>query len=229
MIGLNKMVERLARVNEKLLNACKTAGREGEKVTLVAVSKTFPAEFLDAAISEGVTDLGESRVQEFEAKKPLVKGSARWHLIGHLQKNKVKKALQLFDLIQSVDSFALAEEISRRAEKEIEILVQVNSSGEDSKFGYEPSQLTDEVVKIAELNNIKVSGLMTIGPYTNDESKIRKSYKLVKELFDKLKRFETDKLRMKHLSMGMSGDFELAILEGANMVRVGSLIFGSRG
>ena len=139
MIAPVEIKSRLAEVNERIRNALISAGRADDTVTLVAVTKTFPAEYATAAIACGVTDIGESKVQESEAKQPLVKGSVRWHLIGHLQSNKVRKALEIYDLIQSVDSIKLAHEISKRAERDIEILVQVNTSGEDSKFGFEPA------------------------------------------------------------------------------------------
>jgi len=221
--------KRLAEVNERIRNALISAGRQDAPVTLVAVTKTFPAEYVTTAIECGVTDIGESKVQDSAAKKPLVRGRANWHLIGHLQTNKVRKALEIYDLIQSVDSYKLAREISNRTEREIEILVQVNTSGEDSKFGLEPPLAQEETLRIAELEHIRVMGLMTIGPYVADETAIRKSFGELRRMFEDLKKFENDKLKMAHLSMGMSGDFELALSEGANMLRVGSSIFGPRG
>lgn len=229
MIEPAQIKSRLAEVNERIEKARDKAGRKNEKITLVAVTKTFPPELITAAVASGVTDIGENRVQEFEVKKPKVTGSAKWHLIGHLQTNKVTKALELFDIIQSVDSVKLAMEISKRAEKEIEILIEVNSSGEDSKYGFEMDKAKDGILEIAELDNMRIMGLMTIGRFVDDEILIRKSFSPVKKMFDDLKKFENNRLKMVHLSMGMSGDFELAIDEGANMVRIGSLIFGPRG
>lgn len=229
---MNALVEiksRLEKVHDRIEKALISSGREGDSVRLIAVSKTFPAEYLSAAIGYGVTDLGESKVQESASKKPLVEGQARWHLIGHLQSNKVKKALQIYDLIQSVDSFKLAQEISRRAEHEIEILVQVNSSGEESKFGFSLDEAPEQVLEIAQLENVKVMGLMTIGRHAEDEIEIQKSFSDVRKIFEDLKRFENNKLSMTHLSMGMSGDFELALAQGATMLRIGSNIFGPRG
>lgn len=229
MIAPVEIKSRLAEVNERIRNALISAGRADAPVTLVAVTKTFPAEYATAAIECGVTDIGESKVQESEAKKPLVRGSVRWHLIGHLQTNKVRKALEIYDLIQSVDSYKLAREISRQASQPVEILVQVNTSGEDSKYGLEPSAAREEILRISELEHVRVMGLMTIGPYVEDESAIRKSFRELRRMFEDLVKFESDKLKMAHLSMGMSGDFELALAEGANMLRVGSSIFGPRG
>jgi pyridoxal phosphate enzyme (YggS family) len=229
MVEPAQIKSRLAEVYERIEKARDKAGRKNEKITLVAASKTFPPEYITAAIESGITDIGENRVQEFEAKKPKVKGSAKWHLIGHLQRNKVAKALELFDIIQSVDSLKLAKEISKRAEKETEILIEVNSSGEKSKYGFAMDKAEEQILKIAELENIRIMGLMTIGRFVDDEILIRKSFAPVKTMFEDLKKFENNRLKMVHLSMGMSGDFELAIDEGANMVRIGSLIFGPRG
>jgi pyridoxal phosphate enzyme (YggS family) len=229
MVGPEDIAANLARLREGIDRALEKAGRNGVNIVLVAVTKTHPAEYIDAAIKSGITDIGENRVQEFESKRPRIKGQARWHLIGHLQKNKINKALTLFDLIQSIDSFELAREISKRAEKDIEVLVQVNSSGEESKYGFEPDEAKEETLRIAELEHIRVKGLMTIGPFVDDEIMVRKSFVPVKEIFDDLKQCETDNVKMNYLSMGMSNDYAWAIAEGANMIRVGSLIFGPRG
>ncbi|HEQ99190.1 MAG TPA: YggS family pyridoxal phosphate-dependent enzyme [candidate division Zixibacteria bacterium] len=229
MVDPDKIKSGLSKVNQRIYKALEKAGRRDDEVTLVGVTKTFPPEYLTIAIECGLTEIGENRVQEFEAKKPKVKGRARWHLIGHLQSNKVKKAIELFDIIQSVDSYKLAKEISKRADGDFEILIQVNSSGEESKFGLEMDGAEEEILKIAELGNIRIMGLMTIGRFVEDETLIRKSFAPVKEMFEELKKYESDRFKMVHLSMGMSSDFELAIEEGANMVRIGSLIFGSRG
>jgi len=200
MNALIDIKSRLEIVHSQIEKGLISSGRENDSVRLVAVSKTFPAEYLSAAIGYGVTDLGESKVVESESKKPMVKGQAVWHLIGHLQTNKVKKALQIYDLIQSVDSLKLAREISKHASKEIEILVQINSSGEESKFGFSLDEASEQTLKISELENIKVMGLMTIGRHVQDEIEIRKSFADVRMIFDKLKKFENSKLSMTHLS-----------------------------
>jgi hypothetical protein len=228
MTSVAEIAKRLEQVNQKIARALENSGRAGDPVTLVTVSKTFPAENLSAAISAGASDIGESKVQEFEEKKPEVEGNARWHLIGHLQRNKVKKALPLFDMIQSVDSYKLAKEIDKRAEKPFQVLIQVNCSGEDSKFGLPLADAQDEILKMAELPKLDIRGIMTIGPLTDDESRIRASYSATRELFESMKQYQQENLKMEILSMGMSGDFELAIAEGATMVRVGSAVFGPR-
>ena len=229
MIGPEEIETNLARLRADIDLALEKAGRKNQNIILVAVTKTHPAEYIDAAIKCGITDIGENRVQEFESKRPQVMARARWHLIGHLQTNKINKALALFDLIQSVDSFKLAQEISKRAQADVEILIQVNSSGEETKYGFAPDQAKEETLRIAELEHIKVKGLMTIGPFVDDEIMVRESFIPVKKMFDDLKQSETDNVKMDYLSMGMSNDFPWAIAEGANMIRVGSLIFGARG
>jgi pyridoxal phosphate enzyme (YggS family) len=229
MVGPEEIETNLARLRADIDRALEKAGRKNENIILVAVTKTHPAEYIDAAIKCGITDIGENRVQEFESKRPRVMAQARWHLIGHLQTNKINKALALFDLIQSIDSFKLAEEISKRAQRDVEVLIQVNSSGEETKYGFTPDQAKEETLRIAELEHIKVKGLMTIGPFVDDEIMVRKSFVPVKKMFDDLKQSETDNVKMDYLSMGMSNDFAWAIAEGANMIRVGSLIFGARG
>ena len=228
MTSVAEIAKRLEQVKQKIARALENSGRAGDPVTLVTVSKTFPAENLSVAISAGASDIGESKVQEFEEKKPKVEGNARWHLIGHLQRNKVKKALPLFDMIQSVDSYKLAREIDKRAEKPFQVLIQVNCSGEDSKFGLPLADAKDKILKMAELPKLDIRGIMTIGPLTDDESRIRASYSATRELFESMKQYQQENLKMEILSMGMSGDFELAIAEGATMVRVGSAIFGPR-
>jgi len=228
MVVPAQLAERIALVRERIGKALTKAGRSGDSVRLVAVSKTFPAEYVSAAIAAGIGDIGENRVQECAVKKPQVAGSARWHLIGHLQTNKVSKALPLFDLIQSVDSRDLAQEISRRAEREVEVLAQINSSGEKTKHGFAPDSALEDILQLAQLEKIAVRGLMTIGPFVEDERLIRRSFAITRQLFERLKKCEHQKLRMVFLSMGMSSDFELAVAEGSNMVRIGSLIFGAR-
>jgi PLP dependent protein len=222
--------ENLQIIGEKMARAAEKSGRSAKEIILVAVSKTHPAEAIKAAVEYGVSDLGESRIQEAEPKIDLLGGIARWHMIGHLQSNKVKKAVTIFDMIQSVDSLKLAEEIDRRAGemgKRIDCLVEVNSSGEISKFGLEPEKVIDLLGEMNGLENINVCGLMTIGPLVDDEKRIREAFGLTRELF-----LESQKIMggaFATLSMGMSDDFEMAIAEGSTMVRVGTAIFGPRG
>ncbi|MCP4569719.1 MAG: YggS family pyridoxal phosphate-dependent enzyme [FCB group bacterium] len=223
------MAANLAAVNSKIAEAAFRAGRGGDEVTLVAVSKTYPAEAVTAAVEGGATDIGESRVQEAAAKIDQLGSVARWHLIGHLQSNKAAVAVRCFDLIHSVDSIALAQKISAQAvrqEKTIECLIEVNSSGEDSKFGFAPADIQACFSEIMALPGIRLRGLMTIGPLTTSEGSIKKAFALTRELFEKLKS-ELGK-DITTLSMGMSSDYETAIACGSTMVRVGTAIFGVR-
>jgi len=215
--------ENAAEVEARIARACERAGRSRSEVTLVAVSKTFPAEFIDEAIEAGITEVGENRVQEARDKKPLVRGSARWHLIGHLQTNKSKDAVKLFDVIQAVDSLELAEKLARAAGnqgKRLEIMLQVNIGDEPQKSGIARGEVDAVAKQAAALASLDVIGLMAIPPIGTPEE----SRPYFREL-----RSMRDALGLKHLSMGMSEDFETAIEEGSTIVRVGRAIFGTRG
>ena len=221
MLTPDEIRANIAAVSGRIEAACARAGRRRDDVRLVAVSKTFPAEAVDAAILAGMTDLGENRVQEARDKKPLVKGSARWHLIGHLQSNKAKDAVKLFDVIETVDSIALAEKIARAAAavgKRQEVLLQVNVGGEEQKSGAKPEETASIAKTIASMDGLLLRGLMTIPP---DDDDPRRWFRRMREL-----QIETG---LQELSMGMSEDFEIAIEEGSTMVRVGRAIFGARG
>ena len=215
--------DNIAAVEERIARACVRAGRAREDVTLVAVSKTFPAEFVDEAIAAGITDIGENRVQEARDKKPLVRDSVRWHLIGHLQTNKAKDAVKLFDVIEAVDSLDLAEKLARAAEsqgKTIDVMLQVNIGDESQKSGLGRGDVDAIAKQVAGLAPLRLIGLMAIPPVgTPDESR---------PYFRELRAMR-DALGLEHLSMGMSEDFETAIEEGSTIVRVGRAIFGSRG
>ena len=194
------------------------------------MTKTWPADVVQQAVEAGALILGENRVQEVEAKAGVVTGPVSWHLIGHLQRNKVKVALSLFDLIHSVDSMRLAQEISRRAKQAnmtARVLVQVNSSGEDSKFGVSPDAARDLVGQISELDYVKIEGLMTIGAFVADPENARPNFVALRKVRDHIA-MEMPHVLMQTLSMGMTNDFEVAIEEGATMVRVGTAIFGGR-
>ena len=223
---------RLTAVQEQIDAAAQRAGRHPESVTLVAVSKTFPVEAVEAAIAAGVTDLGENRVQEAEGKIPAVTGKAHWHLIGHLQKNKVNKALELFDLIHGVDSVELARAIGKRAERLgvlMRVLLQVNVSGADSQFGVEPKALSDEAERIAAVPGLTLDGLMCIAPHVEDPEEARPAFRQLAERFHALESaMHAAGHPWRHLSMGMSNDYPVAIEEGATLVRVGRAIFGER-
>lgn len=225
------IADNLERVRERISAAAVRAARKAEEILLVAVTKEVEPERIQQALDEGVTDLGENYLQEALLKQPEVTGQARWHFIGHLQRNKVKPALNAFDLIQSVDSLALAQEISRRANalgKEAEVLLQVNTSGEDQKFGLEPEETLSLAETISPLPGLRVQGLMTIGRFEPEPEAARKEFRQLAGIFRKLAELDLPSVKMRWLSMGMTHDFEVAIEEGANLVRIGRGIFGPR-
>jgi len=228
MAMYDQLRENVATVRRQIEESLRLSGREGTPVTIVAVSKRHPAEAVEAAIEAGMTDVGESRVQETVQKKPAVKGTCRWHLIGHLQSNKINKAIELYDMIQSIDSYELAVAINDRLNRPMDILLQVDSSGEETKFGIDPVEIRNVAAKVSSLGKVRICGLMTIGPLTEDETRIRHSFKLTKSLFESLKCEELPNCDMKYLSMGMSGDYRVAVEEGSNMLRIGTAIFGPR-
>ena len=223
------MAANLEAVERKITTACERAGRERNSVTLLAATKAQPPEAVKAAAQLGLTLFGENKVQEGKAKIPLCPGRLHWHLIGHLQSNKCREAVSLFEMIESVDSLALAQEINRRAEqfaKTMPILLEVNAAGEASKFGYRPEQLLAELEAINQLPRIEVHGLMTIPPWSPEAEKARPVFRQVRELKERCEQILGAPLP--RLSMGMSGDFEVAIEEGATIVRVGTALFGPR-
>ena len=197
----------------------------------MAVIKNIPTELVFQALGAGVTDLGENRIQEAQARYRLIREKfpgVAYHMIGHLQRNKVGQALDMFDIIQSVDSVRLLEEINKRATKFVPILIEVNTSGETSKFGIEPEK-TIELVRLAStFDKIKVRGLMTVGPLVADPDKIRPSFRKLRDLRDQIAARGFPGVEMEWLSMGMSDDFEVAVEEGSNMLRIGRVIFGER-
>jgi pyridoxal phosphate enzyme (YggS family) len=221
--------ENLIELRGRVADACEKYHRDTDDITIVAVTKTWPASMVRMAVAAGLHDIGESRIQEAEPKITEAGPIARYHLIGHLQSNKVQKALMLFDVIQSIDSLGLAEEISRRAVKlnrTVECLVQVNCSGEDSKHGVAPDTALDLIEKIRKLPSISLIGLMTIGPLTDDEDRIRETFRACREIFKRGEDIIGDQFDI--LSMGMTDDFPLAIAEGSTMIRVGTALFGTR-
>ncbi len=223
--------ENLALVNEEIKRAASKFGRNPEDIKLVAVTKTYGANIINEAISCGVTDIGENRVQEVMEKYDGVK-PVRWHIIGHLQKNKVKYIIDKAELIHSVDSFELAKEIDRQAKKigKVQnILIEVNISGEESKFGVSPEDCEDLCRQISEsFDNVKIQGLMTVAPYTQDERLLRNVFEGLRDLALEISNNEIEKVDMTELSMGMTNDYPLAISCGATIVRVGTGIFGKR-
>ena len=219
-------------VRERMEAAAARCGRKASDITLIAVSKLHSAEEVDAAAAAGITDVGENKVQEIISKQPQVRSALTWHLIGHLQTNKVKSVIDKVSVIHSVDSFHLAQEIDRRALQAglvKDILLQVNAAHEESKFGLDPKDVPQVFREILDsCPNVKIRGLMHIAPWSEDPEEIRPYFKEVKDLFDTLAAVEHPNADFKYLSMGMSHDFETAIEEGANIIRVGTSIFGER-
>ena len=226
---MDSIAENLAHVRGQIAQAAAKSGRDGSSVELVAVSKTHDAEKVRAAYEAGQTLFGESRVQEARVKIPELPSNLRWHFVGHLQKNKIRHALPLFELIHSVDSLALAQDMNRIAEEEglhPRILLEVNVAGEGSKFGFKPDALRAEMETLLALSRLSILGLMTIPPLAPEAEASRRSFAQVRELRDRLQtEFHVD---LAQLSMGMTNDFAIAVEEGATLVRVGTAIFGER-
>jgi pyridoxal phosphate enzyme (YggS family) len=221
--------QNLAEIRERISAAAARSGRAEADVELVAVSKTFPAESVRDAWDAGQALFGESRVQEAAAKIPALPGALRWHFIGHLQKNKVRRALPLFELFHGIDSLELARDIDRIAAEEgafPRVLLEVNVAGEATKFGFRPESLERDLEALIALPRLQIEGLMTIAPYADEPEHSRPFFRGLRELRDRLSTRSGASLTA--LSMGMSGDFEVAIEECATLVRVGSAIFGSR-
>ncbi len=215
---------------EEVRSKIKNANQDGREITLIAVTKTHTPDIINEAIDAGITDIGENKVQEILEKYDKVK-PVRWHLIGHLQTNKVKYIIDKVSLIHSVDSKKLMDEIDRQAKKHgicMEILIQVNITGEESKFGIKPSEIESFLEYAGGLGNIKVSGLMTILSKLDTDIANRLHFNNISNIFVDISKNKYDNVDMKFLSMGMSGDFETAVECGSNMVRVGSAIFGQR-
>lgn len=223
--------QNLIQVEEKINAACERAGRSRSEVTLIAVSKTKPIPMLSEIYEEGIRDFGENKVQEILEKYGELPEDIKWHMIGHLQRNKVKSVIDKVSLIHSVDSFRLAEEINIQAKKKnitVPILVQVNIAGEDTKFGITQEDAIALTEQIAELDNLRIQGLMTIAPLVNDPEDNRQYFRGIRQLSVDIRNKNIDNVCMDILSMGMTGDYEVAIEEGATMVRVGTGIFGAR-
>ena len=220
---------RLAQVRELMADAARKSGRTAEQIELVAVSKTHAAEKVQEAIEAGQLLFGESRVQEARAKIPLLPSRLRWHFIGHLQKNKIRHALPLFELFHGIDSLMLAQEMERIAEEEgirPRVLLEVNVAGEASKHGFSPEALRRDLEAALSLGRLTIEGLMTLPPLAPEAEASRQYFIALRKLRDQLEaEFE---VRLPQLSMGMSGDFPIAIEEGATLVRVGTAIFGER-
>ena len=219
------IAERVEAVRLQIADACRRSGRSPEDVTIVAVTKGFPAEAVRDAFAAGLSQFGENRVQEAQAKLPLLAGLAprpTWHMVGHLQTNKVKTALSLFDIIQSVDSLHLAQEIGRRAPQSVRVpvLLEVNVAGEAAKFGFSPDELPARAAEVRALPGLDVRGLMTVAPLVADAEAARPVFRRLREM--------GESLGLRELSMGMTDDFAVAVEEGATIVRIGRAIFGER-
>jgi pyridoxal phosphate enzyme (YggS family) len=226
---MSEIAKNLERVRTQIADAAKKSGRSLDDITLVAISKTHEAEKVRAAFDAGQQLFGESRVQEARAKIPLLPAATRWHFVGRLQKNKVRHALPLFELFHSVDSLDLAQQMNRIAEEEglhPRILLEVNVAGEGSKIGFAPETLRTQMETLLELPRLTIEGLMTLPPLAPEAEASRKYFVVLRELRD---RFASEfQIALPHLSMGMTGDFTVAIEEGATLVRVGTAIFGQR-
>ena len=223
--------ENLEAVRNNITKAAKDAGRDPKEVTLIAVSKTKPVSLLQEAYDAGVRDFGENKVQEITDKYPQLPKDIRWHMIGHLQTNKVKYIVDKVAMIHSVDSYKLAQEISRQAVKHdtcVDILIEVNVSGEESKFGVTTDQAPELILQISELPGIRIRGLMTVAPPVSDPIENKGVFCALSQLLVDIDAKNIDNVCMDCLSMGMSGDYTVAIAEGATFVRVGTSIFGER-
>jgi len=225
--------DNIRRFRDDLERECARLGRQASDITVVAVSKTMPAGAIRAARECGLTHFGENRIQEAKEKLPQVNIAPppTWHLVGHLQSNKAKDAVELFDLIQSVDSWHLADELNRRAlaaGKRQGVLIQVNTSGEEQKSGCDPWDVDELVGDVVALENLRTLGVMTIGPLTDDEEDIAPAFHELHSIFERLKTSDLHGGEMRHCSMGMSDDWKIALAEGSNMLRIGRAIFGER-
>jgi pyridoxal phosphate enzyme (YggS family) len=216
-------------IKEKIKKAALKANRNPEEIKLVAVTKTATIEQIKEAISAGVKIIGENKVQEAKEKYQILTADIEWHLVGHLQSNKVKYAIEIFDCIHSVDSIKLAQEIDKRSlqfGKITNVLLEVNVSGEETKYGIKPEEVEPFLKEISEFSRIRIRGLMTIAPIAEDKEEVRPYFRKLRELSEEIKSKSIKNVKMDYLSMGMTEDFEVAIEEGANMVRIGRGIFG---
>lgn len=225
------IAENIRQVRERIREACRMAGRDPGEVTLIAVTKTMPCEALMEAYAAGERIFGENRVQEILEKQPKLPSDVRWHMIGHLQRNKVKDVIDRAEMIHSVDSLRLAQEIETQAQKAdliAKILLEVNVAGEASKFGLKAEEVAPVCEELSCLPHIRVCGLMTVAPYTPIPEENREVFRKLKKLSVDIRLKNINNINMNVLSMGMTNDYEIAIQEGATMIRVGTGIFGER-
>jgi pyridoxal phosphate enzyme (YggS family) len=226
----DRVTASLPEIQDRISDAAGRSGRAAEEVTLVAVTKAHPIEAIEAALSHGLFDLGENRTEELEWKRGTVEdGRAQWHMIGHIQRRKAPRLIGIADLVHSIDSVRLAERLSKAAVEATEVLpvlVQVNTSGEESKAGFQGGGLKNAVLEVLALPGLHVRGLMTMAPFTSDEATLRRTFEGVRILHEELRASEG--YGGDHLSMGMTNDFEIAIEEGSTMIRIGTALFGKR-
>lgn len=224
-------MKNLAEIEAKLSKIASNSGRNPNDISIVAISKRQPISQIENVFKQGIVDFGENRVQEFIQKLENVKLPVKWHFVGHLQSNKIKYILGKTWLIHSVDSLHLAAEIAKKSVNAgivTNCLLQVNTSGESSKSGFAPNNLLDSLPEIEKMEGIQVKGLMTMAPFVTNEQIITNCFRELKQLFDKIKKMDFTRIKMAHLSMGMTNDFEIAVREGSNMLRLGTAIFGPR-
>lgn len=228
---MQKIKDNIISISQNIRDICTRTGKDPDSITIIAVTKTIDPDRINYAIGCGIQNIGENKVQEIMAKYENIKKNVNWHLIGHLQTNKVKYIIDKAALIHSVDSISLAQEISRRAEKAgivKDVLVQVNVAQEETKYGIEYSEIDSFIEQLSQMSGIKVKGLMTIAPYYEDAELARPVFRQLREKYDILAKADIHNVEMKYLSMGMTNDYKLAIEEGSNMVRIGTGIFGAR-
>ncbi len=225
-----RLTASLPDIRDRISTAAQRSGRGSDDVTLVAVTKGHPIEAVHAALAHGLFDVGENRTEELAWKHATVEdGRARWHMIGHVQRRKAPRLVGIADLVHSIDSVRLAERLSKAAEEAgevVSVLVQVNTSGEESKAGFQGGGVKDEVLRVLALPGLEVRGLMTMAPFTSDEALLRRTFERVRMLHEELRTFEG--YCGDYLSMGMKNDFEIAIEEGSTMIRIGTALFGER-
>ncbi len=228
---MNRIETNINFIKNNINNACKKINRNPEEINLIAVTKTIDTEQMNAALKMGIKIIGENKVQEIMEKYDKIEYETQWHMIGHLQTNKVKYIIDKVDLIHSVDSIRLAKEIDKRAKKInkiIDILIQINVADEETKFGLSSNKIDNTIKEISDLGNIRVQGLMAMVPYVEDPEVVRPYFKRMKKIYDSLKNSSFQKVNMNYLSMGMTNDYMVAIEEGSNMIRIGTGIFGER-
>lgn len=231
--AMNSIIQNIRSIRERIARAASACNRAPESITLLAISKTFPKELISLAVDAGIRQFGENRVQEAEDKIPHFSGNPRleWHLVGHLQSNKTRRAAELFDVIHSLDSVKLAGRLNQSCleiNKVVSVLLQVDLGGEETKFGAPPNHLREIMDAIAAMKGLRLDGLMTIPPFLPDPEHVRPYFQSLRTLKDALESETPGCLGRQHLSMGMSHDFEVAVEEGATIVRIGTAIFGSR-